>query len=106
MVLSGESGSGKSEVAKYAIDFLVSISPQSGSFQSKIQLVLILMMLKMKAHNFSRNLFQFSLKKSNIILEAFGHAPTIYNSNSTRYCKYFELRYTPEGILNGGKLSY
>jgi hypothetical protein len=79
IVLSGESGSGKTEVSKYAIDFLVNISPQSGPFQNKIQL-------------------------SNIILEAFGHAPTIFNSNSTRFCKYFELRYNPDGILKGAKI--
>ncbi len=39
LVLSGESGSGKTELAKYAIDFFVSVSPQSGSFQTKIQMV-------------------------------------------------------------------
>ena len=40
LVLSGESGSGKTELSKYAIDFFVNVSPQSGSFQSKIQFVI------------------------------------------------------------------
>ena len=41
LVLSGESGSGKTELSKYAIDFFVNVSPQSGSFQSKIQFVIL-----------------------------------------------------------------
>ena len=37
------------------------------------------------------------------ILEAFGHAPTLFNSNSTRFAKYFEMRYTANGDLISGK---
>jgi myosin-5 len=106
LVLSGESGSGKTELAKYAIDFFVSVSPQSGSFQTKIQMVRVeFILLFLFIHSFIHQTNIVSFVKSNQILEAFGHAPTIYNSNSTRFCKYFELRYTPEGILNGGKVT-
>ena len=33
------------------------------------------------------------------VLEAFGHAPTLYNSNSTRFAKYINLNYTTSGEL-------
>lgn len=39
IVLNGESGSGKTELSKYAIDFLVNVSPIHSSFRTKIRIV-------------------------------------------------------------------
>ena len=37
------------------------------------------------------------------ILEAFGNAVTIQNSNSSRFAMYYEVFFSPEYKLSGGK---
>jgi len=40
------------------------------------------------------------------ILEAFGHAPTLFNSNSTRFSKYIDLSFTSHGDLFTASISH
>ena len=39
----------------------------------------------------------------NPLMEALGNAQTIINENSSRFGKYLELHFTPNGALTGGK---
>ena len=39
------------------------------------------------------------------ILEAFGHAPTLFNSNSTRFAKYIDLQFTSRGELTSANIN-
>lgn len=39
------------------------------------------------------------------VLEALGHAPTLLNSNSTRFAKYIDLNYNGKGDLIGAKVN-
>ncbi len=39
------------------------------------------------------------------ILEAFGHAPTLFNANSTRFAKHIELAFTSRGDLTSATIS-
>ena len=48
--------------------------------------------------------YSYLIYKAHYILEAFCHASTKFNSNSTRSCQYFEISYTPEGIISGAKI--
>ena len=90
MVISGESGAGKTENVKYAMQFLTSLGNVSES------------------RNIAKDMFRksssinkrFSLKKEaieekilscNPILEAFGNAKTVRNDNSSRFGKYVSL---------------
>ena len=90
MVISGESGAGKTENVKYSMQFLTSLGNVSQS------------------RNFAQDLFKknasaykrLSIKKEaieekilscNPILEAFGNAKTVRNDNSSRFGKYVAL---------------
>lgn len=63
LLITGVSGSGKTQTAKHAIEFLSGES----------------------------NLSSKTVVKSSIILEMFGNAKTNMNSNSSRFCKYIEV---------------
>lgn len=81
IVISGESGSGKTESANLLLKQLVYLG---------------------KASN--RNLEQRILQV-NPIMEAFGNARTGINSNSSRFGKYLELTMTRSGKVTGARIS-
>ncbi|NXD09668.1 MYO16 protein, partial [Nothocercus nigrocapillus] len=68
-ILSGESGSGKTEACKQIVKHLTC---RAGS---------------------SRNTFDTKIKHVNCILEAFGHAKTPLNDFTSCFIKYFELQF-------------
>ena len=78
--MNGESGSGKTETCKYAIDYIADISCKEPALKVKLMQALA-------------------------ILEAFGHAPTATNSNSSRYSKYVELRFKVDGSMESAKIN-
>jgi myosin heavy subunit len=73
IVVSGESGAGKTETAKYVMRFLSTIGSKSSS---------------------SSDLISEFLESTNPILEAFGNAKTCRNENSSRFGKIMKLYYT------------
>lgn len=80
IILNGESGSGKTETFKYAVDFF--------------------------AKSYCRNdLLRNRIIKSSSILEALGNAPTLANSNSSRFFNYFELKFNQDGVLSAAKIN-
>jgi myosin III len=81
IVISGESGSGKTESANFLLKQLVFLG---------------------KAPN--RDLEQRILQV-NPIMEAFGNARTGINSNSSRFGKYLELTMTKGGKVTGARIS-
>lgn len=66
IIISGESGSGKTEASKLVIKYYLSEVKEDNSISK-------------------------TLWDSNIILEAFGNAKTIKNNNSSRYGKYIKI---------------
>lgn len=71
ILISGESGSGKTETSKYILEFIAATSVNNETIE------------KVKD----------KLLKSNVILEAFGNAKTIRNHNSSRFGKYMDIRF-------------
>ncbi|KAL9962674.1 hypothetical protein ACROYT_G031796 [Oculina patagonica] len=81
-VLTGDSASGKTESLKHFLGYIVNVVvPTQASLKSKFLQV------------------QF-------ILEAFGNAVTVHNSNSSRFAMYYEVYFSPEFKLSGGKIHH
>jgi len=80
VIISGESGAGKTEAAKQIMQFISAVSGSGGNDRAVDQLKSIIL-------------------DSNPVLEAFGNAMTLRNNNSSRFGKYFQLRFE---LANGG----
>ncbi|XP_048256022.1 uncharacterized protein LOC124134072 [Haliotis rufescens] len=80
ILVSGESGAGKTESTKYIIRHLMHVSP-----------------------SVDKQLLD-KIVKVNPLLEAFGNAATKMNNNSSRFGKFIELHYNDHGTLLGAKI--
>ncbi|XP_069767360.1 unconventional myosin-Ie isoform X3 [Narcine bancroftii] len=83
VIISGESGAGKTVAAKYIMGYISRVSGGGPKVQHIKDIIL----------------------QSNPLLEAFGNAKTVRNNNSSRFGKYFEIQFSPGGEPDGGKIS-
>ena len=74
IIMSGESGSGKTESAKLLLHHIADISGTKGKIIPRIL-------------------------ESHVCLEAFGNAATVRNDNSSRFAKYVQLQFDGSGPL-------
>ncbi|KAH8043438.1 hypothetical protein JL721_13143 [Aureococcus anophagefferens] len=81
VIISGESGAGKTEASKHIQTYFALCSAGTGS--SEVERV--------------KKVFL----ESNPLLEAFGNAKTLRNNNSSRFGKYFELLFDKFGTPKG-----
>ncbi|KAK8493376.1 hypothetical protein V6N13_129244 [Hibiscus sabdariffa] len=79
IVISGESGAGKTETAKFTMQYLTALGGGNGGIESKIL-------------------------ETHCILEAFGNAKTSRNNNSSRYGKLTEIHFTESGKISGANI--
>ncbi|CAM9854288.1 unnamed protein product, partial [Ectocarpus fasciculatus] len=91
IIVSGESGAGKTEAAKLVMHFLIlannkknESAPDKGAESKEARL---------GEH------LKGVLQESNVILEAFGNAKTVRNDNSSRFGKYIKLQYSRSNTL-------
>ncbi|XP_078489929.1 unconventional myosin-Ie isoform X1 [Ciona intestinalis] len=83
VIISGESGAGKTVAAKFIMSYISKVSGGGDRVQHVKEIIL----------------------KSNPLLEAFGNAKTVRNNNSSRFGKYFEIQFSRGGEPDGGKIS-
>jgi len=77
VIISGESGAGKTETAKILLQYLAAVSAQSGG----------------DLHN--------RVLQTNPIMESFGCAKTVRNNNSSRFGKFLTLQFSATGRMQG-----
>ncbi|CAF3674870.1 unnamed protein product [Rotaria sordida] len=83
VIISGESGAGKTVSAKFIMAYIAEVSG-GGPNVKRIKDVIL---------------------QSNPLLEAFGNAKTIRNDNSSRFGKYVEIQFSRGGEPIGGAIS-
>eukprot|EP00054_Salpingoeca_dolichothecata_P025400 m.177618 g.177618 ORF g.177618 m.177618 type:complete len:1031 (-) comp25343_c1_seq7:140-3232(-) len=83
VIISGESGAGKTVNAKFIMSYIAKVSGGGPEIQRVKDVIL----------------------ESNPLLEAFGNAKTVRNNNSSRFGKYVEIQFSLAGQPDGGKIS-
>ncbi|KAK9736480.1 Unconventional myosin tail, actin- and lipid-binding [Popillia japonica] len=82
ILISGESGAGKTEASKKILQYIAEVTEHKGKVE------------KVKE----------KLLQSNPVLEAFGNAKTNRNDNSSRFGKYMDIEFNFEGNPIGGDI--
>ena len=84
VIISGESGAGKTEAAKRIMQYIASVSGGSNSSIQEIKEMVL---------------------ATNPLLESFGNAKTLRNNNSSRFGKYLELQFNAHGEPVGANIT-
>ncbi|XP_069473058.1 unconventional myosin-X-like [Ambystoma mexicanum] len=88
VLISGESGAGKTESTKLLLQFLSSMSQNSTGAPAS----------EKGTH------VEEAIMESSPIMEAFGNAKTVYNNNSSRFGKFIQLHFSQHGHIQGGRI--
>lgn len=89
ILVTGESGAGKTENTKKVISYLAGIASQRS------------LTLKNSGGGLEEQILQ-----ANPILEAFGNAQTVRNDNSSRFGKFIRIHFSDEGHITGANINW
>ncbi|CAO3660687.1 unnamed protein product [Umbelopsis vinacea] len=88
ILITGESGAGKTENTKIVIQYLASIAGEG------------------RSANKSADGLEQQILQANPILEAFGNAQTIRNNNSSRFGKFIRIEFNMQGQIAGANIEW
>ncbi|SMN20800.1 similar to Saccharomyces cerevisiae YHR023W MYO1 Type II myosin heavy chain, required for wild-type cytokinesis and cell separation [Maudiozyma saulgeensis] len=93
ILVTGESGAGKTENTKKILQYLAAVTSSDD---------------KETISNSNNNLESFERKilQSNPILESFGNAQTVRNNNSSRFGKFIKIEFDERGKINGAHIEW
>ena len=100
ILVSGESGAGKTVTTKFIMNYLAMLSKRSisSSVLTKTE----------SGRNVTEEVRKVDIEQqvlqSNPILESFGNARTVRNDNSSRFGKYIEIQFSSNGTLLGASI--
>ncbi|KAG8370850.1 hypothetical protein BUALT_Bualt13G0026200 [Buddleja alternifolia] len=83
ILVSGESGAGKTESTKLLMQYLAYMGGRSASGERTVEQQVL---------------------ESNPVLEAFGNAKTVRNNNSSRFGKFVEIQFDQSGKISGAAI--
>ncbi|KAL7084275.1 hypothetical protein ACP275_14G214800 [Erythranthe tilingii] len=83
ILVSGESGAGKTETTKMLMQYLAYLGGRNGAEGRTVEQQVL---------------------ESNPVLEAFGNAKTVRNNNSSRFGKFVELQFDKHGRISGAAI--
>ncbi|OBZ86844.1 Myosin-11 [Choanephora cucurbitarum] len=86
ILITGESGAGKTENTKIVIQYLTSIASSH--------------------NNTKRKALESQILQANPILESFGNAQTIRNNNSSRFGKFIRIAFNRNGDIEGAFIDW
>ncbi|SCV05538.1 LANO_0H09692g1_1 [Lachancea nothofagi CBS 11611] len=89
ILVTGESGAGKTENTKKILQYLASVTSED-----KL------------APNSEHESFERKILRSNPILESFGNAQTVRNNNSSRFGKFIKIEFDELGKINGAHVDW
>ncbi|KXL46060.1 hypothetical protein M433DRAFT_66144 [Acidomyces richmondensis BFW] len=84
VIISGESGAGKTEAAKRIMQYIANVSGGSNNSIQEIKDMVL---------------------ATNPLLESFGNAKTLRNNNSSRFGKYLEIQFNAQGEPVGANIN-
>ncbi|KAG6186422.1 hypothetical protein E4U27_008429 [Claviceps purpurea] len=90
ILVTGESGAGKTENTKKVIQYLAAVAPSEVATRSRSQ---------------HTNLSQ-QILRANPILEAFGNAQTVRNHNSSRFGKFIRIEFNQKGAITSAFIDW
>ncbi|XP_017772942.1 PREDICTED: myosin heavy chain, muscle isoform X7 [Nicrophorus vespilloides] len=89
MLITGESGAGKTENTKKVIAYFATVGASSK---------------KPSAEEQKKGTLEDQVVQTNPVLEAFGNAKTVRNDNSSRFGKFIRIHFGPTGKLAGADI--
>lgn len=116
IIITGESGAGKTEASKQIMHYLASVSSVTSGVAQELLKIRTRSFVKKRGSENMKTLNQTinqrqqddvknQILKSNPILEAFGNAKTVRNNNSSRFGKYMEIFFNLQGAIIGGQVT-
>eukprot|EP00755_Sulcionema_specki_P037931 Sspe_Gene.109914::Locus_90155_Transcript_1_1_Confidence_1.000_Length_1434::g.109914::m.109914 len=89
ILVSGESGAGKTEASKIVMKYLAALSCKSGTKQEKDAAAQV----------------GTKINRTSPPLEAYGNARTVRNDNSSRFGKFMKVKFSEDGFLTGAHIT-